>query len=494
MSENHIPNLRADDLGRFILDVHTPAERTIGRMFGCFTWIAAFMAFALFGAVMGGDFGILSKLARIVGLVIVVAFFYQCRKNIDCYYVLDDVGGQLLYHFSAIMIVSEDPVANLEDVAGIGVSYAGEKASSSVGSWAVFFCMFDGRQIRVSDFFDHPDLANAIASDIAQLVKVPFLTCNYGERKIVVVENGKLTQKIDDSLISSVSKDRATGCFMTLFIIPYAFWPTLAFLILAFMIASGASEERNIEYYREQRDYGYVEIDGTVLPKLERRRGKKSSGNSSRHDSRNKRQFKAEAENLADNQKTSEGFFDFSSEFSSKKLLASGTIIPGVGIKNLVQLDEEMHLVLERFNRPVPEVEIPDRAGFNKKLNKYVGMPRIHENILGGAVSIVFEPDRGKKMRVSRIEIFRGKDLPNKTPSGIGFGASKKKIFNLDDENDQIDYRERSKIQDRFPTVSFFTSHGPEGRQIGIEFKKEGIAYCFSGDRLTEIVITRRWR
>lgn len=493
MSGNHIHNLRADDLGRFILDVHTPAERTIGKMFGCFTWIAGFTAFALFGAVMGGEFGILSKLARIVGLIIVVVFFYQCRKNIDCYYVLDDVGGQLLYHFSAIMIVSEDPVANLEDVAGIGVSYAGEKASASIGSWAVFFCMFDGRQIRVSDFLDHPDQANAIASDIAELIKVPFLTCNYGERKVVVVENGRLTQKIHNSLISSVSKDRATGCLMTLFVIPYAFWPTLTFLILAFMIASGASEEKTIEYYREQKNYAYVDIDGTVLPSLERKRGKKNSASASRHDSRNKRQFKAEAENLAGNQETFAGIFDINSEFGSKELLASGTIIPGIGIKNLVLIDEEMHLVLERFNRPVPSVEIPDRAGFNKKLNKYVGMPKIREDILEGAVSIVFEPDRGKKMRVSRIEIFRGKPLPNKTPSGIGFGASKKKIFNLDDETEQIDSRGRSKFQGRFTTVSFFTSHGPIGRQIGIEFQKEGIAYCFSGDRLTEIVITRRW-
>ncbi|MBU1106029.1 MAG: hypothetical protein KKB51_05115 [Candidatus Riflebacteria bacterium] len=272
MSESPIHNLRADDLGRFILDVHTPAEKTIGRMFGCFTWLSGIIAFMLFGAVMGGDFGLWSKLLRIAGLVMVVGFFYRCRRNIDCYYVLDNIGGQLLYHFSAIMIVSEDPVANLEDVAGIGVSYTGKKISLSASSWAVFFCLSDGNLIRVSDFFEHSDPANAIAAEVAELIKVPLLTCNHDDQKVVAVENGQMIQKTDDSFVSSVGKDRAAGCLMAIFITPYAFWPTLIVLILAFTIVSGSSEDLSIEHFREQREYGYIEADGTLLPQLDRHR------------------------------------------------------------------------------------------------------------------------------------------------------------------------------------------------------------------------------
>ena len=48
MTDNPIHNLKADDLGRFVLDLETPAEKTVGRMFGCFTKIAAVIAFLLF--------------------------------------------------------------------------------------------------------------------------------------------------------------------------------------------------------------------------------------------------------------------------------------------------------------------------------------------------------------------------------------------------------------------------------------------------------------
>lgn len=468
MSESPSQNLRADNLGRFVLDLHTPAERTIGRMFGCFTWLSGIIALTLFSSVMGGDFGILSKLLRIAGLVMVVGFFYRCRRDIDCYYLLDNVGGQLLYHFSAIMIVSEDPVANLEDVAGIGVSYTGKKISLGTGSWAVFFCLSDGNLIRVSDFLGHTDKANAIATEIAELIKVSLLTCDHGSRKVVAVENGQMIQKTDDSFVSSISKDNATGCLMAIFIIPYAFWPTLIVLFLAFSIASGSGEDLSIEYFREQRDYGYIEADGTLLPQLDKRR---------------KRTTAESTENSA-------------------SAVASGTIVPGKGIIGLICIGEEMSAVLTRFDLPVPHVDFPEKTGYIKHLNKHVAKPKFRQDIQDGAISIEFTGDSSKKMRVSRIEIFRRKELPYKTQDMIGFGESAKKLFNLGDGIVGPDSDEGYKYQAANPGASFFASgknyraslesekDGPEKKQFGLAFAEQGITYLFDGDRLIEIAIT----
>lgn len=286
MSRSPIQNLRADDLGRFILDLHTPAEKTIGKMFGCFYKLAVFMTIILVLTVLDNDSGIIAKLLRIMGLFLLTGFFFHCRRSIDCYYVLDDVGGQLLYHFSAIMIVSEDPVANLDDVVGIGVTYSGTSSTSRADTWAVVFCMSDGKIIRVSDFLELPERANAIAAELAELLKVPSFSCNLGERKIVAVENGLMIQKSDDSFISSVSKDRAAGCLMKLFVLPYAFWPTMIIFMLAFMIVGGGSTDNNIEYYREKKNYAYIDADGNLLPQLtpehKRNRSRKTTAADSR--------------------------------------------------------------------------------------------------------------------------------------------------------------------------------------------------------------------
>lgn len=81
MSNNPIHNLRADDLGRFVLDLETPVEKTVGRMFGCFSTIAVVMSVFLLLTLISSDFGLLSKLARIVGLVVVVGFFRPRRDR-----------------------------------------------------------------------------------------------------------------------------------------------------------------------------------------------------------------------------------------------------------------------------------------------------------------------------------------------------------------------------------------------------------------------------
>ncbi len=260
MSDNPIHNLRADDLGRFVLDLETPVEKTVGRMFGCFSKIAVVMSVFFLLTLLSSDFGLLSKFARIVGLVVVVGFFRHCRQNIDCYYVLDDVGGQLLYHFSAIMIVSEDPVANLEDIIGIGVTCGGGR------SWALVFCHADGRIIRVSDFIETPEKLNSLAESVSELIKVPCLPARDNERKVIVVENGSMKSKIDESLISSESREKASGCLMSIFLLPYAFYPALIMLVLPLMIIAGAGTGRTIAYYSGHKSYGVVMPDPATEP------------------------------------------------------------------------------------------------------------------------------------------------------------------------------------------------------------------------------------
>lgn len=472
MSKIQTQNLQVDELGRFILDVYTPAERIMGRTFGCLTWLSGFVALALLGTVMGGDFGLISKLLRIAGLVMIVGFFYRCRQNIDCYYVLDEVGGQLLYHFSAIMIVAEDPVADLENVCGIGVSYTGHKISLGTGTWAVFFCLSDGRLIRVSNFFEHPDPANTIAKKVAELIKIPLLTCNPGEKKMVAVTNGLMIHKAVDSLLSVESKDKAVGCLTALFILPYAFWPAFILIFLAFSIVSGSSADVSIESFRERREFGYVEADGTLLPQLDKRRNRI----------------------MAENPQ------------SAADYVASGTIVPGKGIIGLISIGEEMSAVLARFNLPPVHVEVPEKTGYNRYLNKYVAPAKVRQDILNGAISLEFTSNSAKEMRLSRIEIFRGKELPFKTSDMIGFGESAKKLFKLGDGNIGPSNDEGYEYQAANPDATFYTRgnnlksdsakhrNTPKKKQYGLAFYKQGIAYSFDGDRLIEIEITERRR
>ena len=131
------------------------------------------------------------------------------------------------------------------------------------------------------------------------------------------------------------------------------------------------------------------------------------------------------------------------------------------------------------------------------ELNKYVASPKIRQELLDGAISIEFTSDSSKKMRVSRIEIFRGKELPYKTPDMTGFGESAKRLFNLGDGIVGPDSDEGYKYQRANPEATFFTrgknlqtGFEDEIKRWGLEFKKQGIAYLFDGDKLIEIVIT----
>ncbi|NCB40852.1 MAG: hypothetical protein EOM80_19020, partial [Erysipelotrichia bacterium] len=413
MSNNPIHDLRADDLGRFVLDLETPVEKTVGRMFGCFSKIAVVVASFMLLSLLSSDLGLLSKLAHIVGLVVVVGFFRQCQKNIDCYYVLDNVGGQLLYHFSAIMIVSEDPVANLEDVVGVGVTCGGGRA------WALVFCHADGRIIRVSDFVETPEKLNSLAESVSELIKVPCLPARANERQVIVVENGSMKSKIDDALISSVSREKAAGCLMSLFVLPYAFYPALIMLMLPLMIIANAGTGRTIAYYSGHKSYG------VVMP---------GQGEDAATQQQQPQSVPANAPGRMQKsaEKNAESAFLRFKEVTVEDG-SIGTIIAGRGIIGIVEIGEEMQQVLPRFERPVPEIKMPAEVLPGKKKRGYAPVPEFRDYMFDRALSIVFKAGKNGVMRVARIEIFCGKTLPYITPDNSGFGASAAKVYGLGD-------------------------------------------------------------
>ncbi len=504
MMDNPIHNLRADDLGRFVLDLETPAEKTIGRMLGCFAKIAAVVAFFMLLGLMSSDAGAFAKLARIAGLALVVGFFWQCWRNVDCYYVLDDVGGQLLYHFSAVMIVSEDPVANLEDIVGIGVTYGGPSPKTGMTTWALVFCHADGRVIRVSDFLEAQQQVNQIAENVAALIKVPCLPARAGERNVIAVENGAMVSIEDDSFISSVTSERATGCLVGLFVFPFTFYPALFMLMLPLMVISGKGTERNLEYFLTHDNYGVIKADGTLIPSYRRHHGPRIparhvSGNDvspQSHQSSVKT-----GKQIEESVKMAEQAPDLMAPF--EKMLqaetASGTIVAGKGIMGLVEIGEEMQQVLPRFNRPVPVVEKPQKIGSGR--STFVPKRVFRDNLFDDALSLVFQADKSDVMRLARIEIFRGRSLPYTTPGGYVFLSDAQKEFGLIEERGDLNEEVKRELRRHGADVFLWGGgYGKNSRKgYGVEFRERGIALLFSGGHLDEIVITpdqaarRRW-
>ena len=489
MMDNPIHNLRADDLGRFVLDLETPAEKTVGRILGCFTKIAAVVAFFLMIAMMSSDAGSFAKLARIIGLALVVGFFWQCWRNVDCYYVLDDTGGQLLYHFSAVMIVSEDPVANLEDIVGIGVTYGGSSPKTGMPTRALVFCHADGRVIRVSDFLESLQHVNQIAESVAALIKVPCLTAGDGERNVIAVENGAMVSIEDDSFISSVISERATGCLVGLFVFPFTFYPALIMLMLPFMVISGKGTERNLEYFLTHDNYGVIKADGTLIPSYRRHHGPRipakhvSVNDASSQSHRSGAKTGEESVEMAE--KAPDSMAPFEKMLQAET--ASGTIVAGKGIIGLVEIGEEMQNVLPRFNRPVPVVKKPEKIGSGRKT--FVPRREFRDSMLDGALSLLFQGDKSDVMRLARIEIFRGRNLSYTTPGGYGFFADAQKEFGFIEERG--DLSEAAKRELHRHGADVFLWYGTNSRKgYGVEFRERGIALLFSGGRLNEIVIT----
>ncbi len=467
--------LRADNLGRFILDLQTPAEKTVGRVVGCFSKLAMVCGPFILISLLSSDFGFFSKFFRIGGLALVVAFFYYCRRTIDCYYVLDDVGGQLLYHFSAILMVSEDPVANIEDVIGIGVTFSGND------SYAVIFCLADGKTVRVTNFISLHE-ANQIAEEIARIVNLPCMPAEQGERVSIVVENQKMLKKAGAKFVTSSSVSTASGCLAMFFLAPYILFPTMAVYMFAMMIVTGDFQTRDLKYYLKSKSYAVIDIDGkeihSVKAKPDNRRVKKANS-------------KAPAA-----VKAFPGSVD-----STYAEVASGTIVPGQGIIGLVELGEEMGEVLRRFNVEPPAISLEDAPtpGYNRRTRKYVSPVEHRENLLDGALSMVFTAKGKSSMRLTRIEIFNGRQLPYQTIDKLTFNSSVQEIIELGDVKKPIRRVLEDKVRRQYPNASFFTTsrrkiEGGFEEGYGVDFAKEGISYTFFGETLQEITITGKKR
>jgi len=169
--------------------------------------------------------------------------------------------------------------------------------------------------------------------------------------------------------------------------------------------------------------------------------------------------------------------------------LASGTIVPGVGITDVIRVGEKMTEVCRRFNVPLQEMPAPaeewtvDHYGIRKRVKK---IPEIRQELFDQAVSVVFRGERYEQMTAVRIEIFRGKELPFKTYDGIGFAASCRKLFGTGEGGGRLDADEGRKIAGKIPGASFYTA---EDGAYSFSFREAGIFYTFKDDSLFEIQI-----
>ncbi len=465
---NENKQLRTDNLGRYILDLKTPLEKSFGKVFGCFGIILLILAPFLFISILQNDFGILSKLLRLIGLILLVGFFNFCRKSIDCYYVLDAVGGQMLYHFSAILMVSEDPIANIENINGVGVTHGG------YDSYAVVVCCDNGKLIRISDFISVSE-ANSIATKIADLLDIYLICAEPNEKISIGVENGWMIKKTDENLISTIDKETTSGCITGLFLSPYLFIPILSTLMISLFIVTGSGEKRDLAYYMKNRKYDVVDVNGKKLTFKDIR--------------------KKTTKNLNEtNDKSKAGLHKSSNE-------SKDTIVPGKGIIGFIEINELMETVFKRFNLEMPPMTAElnaSKPGYNRQTRKFIPPKRHRQNLLDGKISVVFTENRNNQMKVSRIEIFRGNELPYITGDKIGFSSSAKKNFGLGDGKGKLSGKEDYLIKRKFPDANFFTTSRKVGNNFeqgyGINFDKEGIAYTFYGDKLYEITITEKKR
>jgi len=229
-----------DDDGRLILDIQTPVEKSVGRTLGWLTILFGILSVGSILQILESDAWLFAKVFRMAGLLLVIGFFYYCWKNVDCYYVLDEAGGQLLYHFSAIIMVSEDPVANLEDVAGIGVAWPGR---SEYDCYAAYICLYDGRTIRISDSFEDSIMANETGRELAEYLQKPFLPAKTDERMTVVFEAGSLRYKRAAGVLSPSASDKTLGCLVAYFTLPSVVAVSFIFYAAARMVITGEGPE-----------------------------------------------------------------------------------------------------------------------------------------------------------------------------------------------------------------------------------------------------------
>ena len=468
-------NIINDNLGRYILDLDTPAEKSFGRVFGCFTRLTAVIAFFMAFAILGAEMGIITKLLRIFGLVSLVYIFNYFRSQIDCYYVLDVVGGQFLYHFSALMMVSEDPVANIEDIAGIGVTYSGNE------KYAIVLCLIDGKIIRVSDYSNRYFELNATVEAFADILKVPCHCAETDGKKIIAVENGVMVSQDAGLVTLSFFANNLSGCLMHFILFPYYFGPALIVMTVSLVIISGdTGSVEDTNSLIKQNNYRAIDINGKEVFHRPSPRTKASVAETS--ESVKKDQTKQQTDHQ------NKEVFSIAPDSN-----ASGTISPGRGIIGLIEINEDMMQVYERFGKEFPvlkaESTVPPAQNQQKKYSRYVPPVTHRDDFFNNALSVVFQENKSKQMKVHRIEItLENENLPYRTADGIGQGASAKKLFDLGDGQGNLARNEGQEVGRRIPDAYFYQFYGHKNG-YGIGFMKRGISFEFVGDALYRIVI-----
>jgi len=493
-----ILHLNADDLGRFVLDLETPLEKTAGKALGCVAGLMLFLFILVAGEFWHSDASLLARLGGIVFFFLLTLFSFYLWKSLDCFYVLDDVGGQLLYHFSAFLLVSEDPVANLEDIIGIGVT------STSDNSCAVVIGLAEGTILRGSDFLPmgKRTFANTLASSLAELIKVPVLTLGDGETSHLAVESGKLTKAMGRMLASSATQERVLGCLSGIILVPFALH--LGMAPLNIVMAALGDKRPSKEFFLQKTFYGFIP---------DPKEGAKPASSLPEERSNSvPRPFPSETPPAVANPSTNTKPRPPSPPASQERreakprpihipsvgveASASGTIVPGLGIIGLVELGEELSVVYARFGKTPAEIEaaLTKAREVPRSSNPfYIPVPEVREDFLDQALSVVFTGTRGIRngpLNVSQIEVFHGKPLPYQTIDRIGFGASAKEMFDLGDGRGNLGRNEGLEFQARHREAGFFETVIVNGRAgYGVEFRDMGISYGFRGDRLDFIEI-----
>ena len=431
-------SMRVDDLGRYILDIETPAEATVGKMFGCMSSCmgAGAALVTLSFLLRGSGLPFTQDFIRTFAVLYATGLLIYCWKNIDCYYVLDPAGGQLLYHFSALLIVAEDPVANVEDVAGIGVSYTSGAVSGNY-KYALFICINDGRTIRISDDTHIHDSLNDVGCSLAKILEVPFIQLKSPDNSVVVFRDGELRRE-KSGLVSSKVKDWGASLGLVIFIVPYIFIPTFVIMILAMTVGtnpgarSGSSSSKyQILVLQEQLDRQKELEERQQQLKLEEAQAEKA---------------RIEA--------------------------IKNRIIHGVGITGLAKIDDDPQTVIEKVGLE------PDSHESNNNMVRLVFMQ--------GALTVYFTDNKADV-----IEFLADKsNLKPVTADGTGAGSSMKEAFGLGDGEGNVSSDEEFSFINSNRTYSVARSN----KGLIIESRKEGFQYLFKGEYINEIVIFRQDR
>ena len=272
----------SDPSGRLTFEVSTPIERAAGRCMGCFSVAmvvvgtsAILTPFKSGGASIGKTF---IAAAAWFGAIYLL---YRLYISINCYYVVDQAGKQLLYHFGAVLIEYEDPIAAFDDIVGVGlVVHPIERGQ------AVVIGLRNGRLQRISDFC-HTSMLEP-AKRFANLLSVPFFPGKADSAPHI--RDGKMILGAMNAKEWQQSFEDAQSWVLTVLLFPMGCM-TFAFLLMAIMIGLGLGEDTRRKTPSKSPFAGYRYLPGTapVAPKVAPIAPRGSQGGSRRGNRRGKR-------------------------------------------------------------------------------------------------------------------------------------------------------------------------------------------------------------